>query len=307
MFFLSIVKQYMMQQIFKAIIIAPLLALLLIIVNPPVAKTNSAAPPAGGLSGDPTRTTCALIGCHFGTTGATYTFGPGDLTLNMGDTTTDLTPMQGQSYLPGKTYYIELRPNLGNGPTPRYGFQMTCLTAAGTMAGAFTIVNNRRNSAQTLLSRNYIGHNAANSNNDWIFQWTAPSADSGAVTFYFACNMANGDGTNGGDSIYTGTMVLNPESASGIFSVDNTFENLNIYPNPAIDFVNLSFENNAMSRANITLYSLTGKEIQSGVYHVQPSAVNNIRYQLPGSLSAGVYLLQLTSGNQRSVKRIFIL
>lgn len=298
-----------MKHIVKTIVLAPFLIICLIIVNPHVAKTNSAAPPLGGLSGDPGRSTCALIGCHFGNTGATYSFGPGQLTLNMGGDTSHMTPMAGQSYTPGQTYYIELQPNLANGATPRYGFQMTSLNAAGNMAGAFTIINTRRNSTESLLGRNYIGHSAANSDNNWVFAWTAPPADSatGAITFYLACNMANGDGTNNGDSIYLDTVVLSQAGSSGIFRVENSFENLSIYPNPARDYIFLTFRNSSGSEANISLYRLDGKRIQSGYYNVQHSVTNTIKYNLPWSVTPGIYLLELESGNNRAVQRIAIM
>jgi hypothetical protein len=293
-----------MKKIYKTAVIAPLLIVFFILLNPHIAKTNMAAPPAGGLSGDPARITCAIIGCHFGTA---LQFGPGELTLNMGETTAGMAPMSGQSYSPSQTYYIELKPNIANGSTPRYGFQMTALTAGGTMAGAFTIVSAGRNSAEALLSRNYIGHKNANSNGDWVFQWTAPSSDSGAITFYYACNLANGDNATSGDNIYTGTVVLNYGPSTNISSPGSSFESLNLYPNPAKDFVMLSFANASDNLVNISLYGLDGKKIQSQDFNAQSAVVNNIRYQLPASLSPGIYLLELEGGNRRSVQRVAVL
>jgi hypothetical protein len=295
-----------MKQLAKTLVFTPLLVLLFIIIDTREAKTNHSAPPSGGLSGDPSRTTCAIIGCHFDL-GGPFTFSPGQLVLNMGDTTTSLSPMAGQTYTPGQTYYIELKANGANGSTPRYGFQMTSLDASGNMVGAFIIDNANRNSAETLLGRNYIGHTNANSNSDWTFQWTAPASDSGAVTFYYAVNYANGDGSSSGDSIFSGTLVLNPAGTSGVSALDNSFEYVNVYPDPARDFVMLSFKNIAADKAKISLFTLDGKSVQSVVYAVQNSAMNNVRYPLPASVSAGIYLLELEAGSNKSVKRIVVM
>ncbi len=42
------------------------------------------------------------------------------------------------------------------------------------------------------------------------FDWTPPTSNAGPITLYAAGNAANGDGTSGGDLIYTTSVQLNP-------------------------------------------------------------------------------------------------
>ena len=58
--------------------------------------------------------------------------------------------------------------------------------------------------------RHYIKHTrlgtdhfVGNMSPGWEFFWKAPDTGVGTVTFYFACNMANGDFWLTGDFIYT--------------------------------------------------------------------------------------------------------
>ena len=288
----------------KKIVIPCFLVITILVLNFREAKTNHAAPPLGGLSGDPARTSCALIGCHYGTT---YTFPPGALTWNMGVTQGALSDITGQTYTLGQTYYMEFKPDAPNGNRPKYGFQMTSLDAAGNMAGSFTITDASRTSAQNLLGRNYIGHANADLNNDWVFQWTAPDTAAGPITFYYAANMANGDATNSGDSIFLGTVVLNPSGASGIGRVENEIQFLSLYPNPASDIIFLSFYNATGTSAQISLLDLEGREVQSEMKEVLTGGNNTLQYIIPGTVNRGIYLLKLQVGAKISVRRIVLI
>ena len=55
-----------MKKIFTRFIFISSLILIILTVNFKEGKTNRAAPPIGGLCGDVSGITCALIGCHYG-------------------------------------------------------------------------------------------------------------------------------------------------------------------------------------------------------------------------------------------------
>lgn len=42
----------------------------------------------------------------------------------------------------------------------------------------------------------------------WTFQWTAPAAGTGTVTFYAAMNATNSSNSSAGDMIYSSNLVL---------------------------------------------------------------------------------------------------
>ncbi len=93
----------------------------------------------------------------------------------------------------------------------RFGFQLTALDQAGNRAGTLTSPSSdtQINPETGAGGRQYIEHTEIGTfatgpgSQTWQIRWTAPSTDIGTVTFWFAGNAANNDGTNQGDYIYT--------------------------------------------------------------------------------------------------------
>ena len=76
-----------------------------------------------------------------------------------------------------------------------------------TKVGTFTSTGE---TVQTEAYKNqYAAHKTiGTAETSWTVQWTAPPEKvSGPITFYAAGNEANGDGTAGGDYIYTATAM----------------------------------------------------------------------------------------------------
>jgi uncharacterized protein (TIGR03437 family) len=99
----------------------------------------------------------------------------------------------------------------------RFGFQLTAIDATGKRAGDLT-PNDARTQTQTNIingnQRQYINHTDTGSNpsatgqGSWTFKWKAPAQGVGPVTFYFAGNAANNNGSSTGDTIYTGQQSI---------------------------------------------------------------------------------------------------
>jgi len=127
------------------------------------------------------------------------------------------------NYTPGQTYAITVQ--LQRTGQQRWGFELVPLRDSLTtqvFAGQLTTT-----SATTILqsgvvagrTRFYVGHfsggaldgtffGTVNGPVSWTFDWKAPSAGAGTVTFYCAGNAANGNGSSGaGDVIYTATKT----------------------------------------------------------------------------------------------------
>jgi hypothetical protein len=220
-------------------VVLVLMVIGLVTFNVTQVRTKPAAPPAGGVSGDPQRSTCAFVGCH---PGPELSFPTGGYDLNMGITAGNLSAIAGQAYTPGQTYFFEFKPNVTNGSNTRYGFQMTALDPVPNMAGAFTITDAVHNSAQSLLSRNYIGHKDASSFHDWNFQWTAPATNAGKITLYFAVCDADGNGSESNDKIYKGTVELLPSTGTGIGVLSESITEIKFFPNPVKEHLYICFE-----------------------------------------------------------------
>ena len=110
--------------------------------------------------------------CHSGATPSTTS----NITSNI--------PSSG--YVPGNIYNITAVSNTGSvGPDPN-GFEVTCEeNTSNTKTGAFLITN--ANTTQFVNNNNAVTHTAAgNSLNTWSFDWEAPVAGTGDITFYGA-------------------------------------------------------------------------------------------------------------------------
>ena len=285
-------------RLIAAFILLP--ALLLIVTQ---VHTKPGAPPAGGLSGDPSRTSCALIGCH---PGPELSFGAGQLDFNMGIVQSSLSPVAGQTYVPGQVYYMQLHPTVTNGANTRYGFQTTSLDASGNMVGAFTITDATNTSAQSLLSRNYIGHKNASSFNDWTYQWTAPATNIGKITFYYAVDAADGNGSESGDKIYKGSVDIFPAGVSGINDHTGAIAlSCSVYPNPVSEQINLHINSAAGNKVTIRLFNLKGELVQQS--ETQLSAGDNLTSLNVSYLPAATYMLQVSSAAATTTQKILLL
>jgi hypothetical protein len=179
---------------------------LLLIVAPALvhrAIAYETTPPAGR-TGAPGETTCSS--CH----GA----------LNNGQATLTISGVPG-SYTPGQKYTITV--SLARTGSSRWGFELTSLFTTGSAYAGTLAATSNTTTIVTKSSKNYIvdtttlgadGTYAGTSNGpvSWSFDWTAPAAGSGAVTFYAVGLAANNDGNNdAGDYVYT----VNAPSAEG--------------------------------------------------------------------------------------------
>ena len=126
----------------------------------------------------------------------------------------------GNGYIPDSTYSMEL--TFKQTGKVKYGFQITCLDKTGSPAGTFTNTSTRTSKVtklynsktreyiqQTTLGTSTVGTDSTR----WVFNWKAPSANIGNLTFYMVVMAANNNGTDdNGDIVYAKTMVLTPSS-----------------------------------------------------------------------------------------------
>ena len=150
--------------------------------SPPDEKTDA-----------PNENTCAQAECHAGN----------DLNVSGGE----LMLTVPETYIPNEVYTIVV--NLSRPGQSRWGFEMTALDADGARAGSFEADDAGNTQLSEANSKQYIKHTSigtAQGTNDahsWEFQWTAPDADIGPITFYAAGNASNGNFNPIDDYIYT--------------------------------------------------------------------------------------------------------
>jgi hypothetical protein len=168
-----------------------------------VGFANSGGPTAG-LSGAPGEDDCSQ--CHGGASGA----GKLTIALSAGGTT----------YVAGQT--IKVKVTLEDPTALRWGFQLTARQTASTGAAAGKLATADANTqVETVGGVDFISQTAAGTfrttrnSATWEFNWTAPAAGTGSVTFYSAGNAANNNGATSGDRIYKGSLVLTEGTTSG--------------------------------------------------------------------------------------------
>ena len=154
--------------------------------------------PPDGLTGAPTENNCTQ--CH---SGNDLNTAGGSLMLTIPET-----------YEPNEVYTIVV--NLSRTGQSRWGFEMTALDADGTRAGSFAADNAGNTQLSEANGKQYIKHTSigtaqgTNDEHSWEFQWTAPDADIGPITFYAAGNASNGNFNPIDDYIYTADSETAP-------------------------------------------------------------------------------------------------
>ncbi|MBL4593229.1 MAG: T9SS type A sorting domain-containing protein [Flavobacteriales bacterium] len=237
----------------------------------PGARTSS---PADGQ-------TCT--GCH----GGTVNSGAGVATIT--------APSLATGYVPGQTYTIT--GTIVQNAINKFGFEITAEKDVGnTKIGTIVITDAVRTklvNANKAATHN-SGGTAASGTNSWSFDWIAPVAGTGSVTFYGAFNSTNSNGSTSGDNIYT--TSLNVAENTGVGVDENiVVSRLEIYPNPAINYFQISHTEKING---IEIYNLSGKKVME---INQPQDKINIE-----SLLSGVYFVKINGNNGVVVEKLVI-
>ncbi|HBN05966.1 MAG TPA: hypothetical protein DD434_09295, partial [Bacteroidales bacterium] len=90
-----------------------------------------------------------------------------------------------------------------------------------------------------------------------------------------------------------------PSSASILDPIGLASDNCLVYPNPAIDYLDISLLNNKKIKL-INLYDVFGKRLISQSFNQE-----NLRIDI-SKLSSGMYFVELTNGINKGIKKIVI-
>lgn len=160
---------------------------------------GNAMGPTQACAGDPKGggLTCAKSGCHVGIPETPIA---GIITSNI----------PGAGYTPGSTYTFDV--SFDRAGHTQVGFQISPQTVAGVFQGTLTATDvNTKLPFVFVAGGNATGKYIGHKNNlakTWSFDWTAPVAGTGDVTFYGAFNASNASGSESGDSIFTSTLIV---------------------------------------------------------------------------------------------------
>ncbi len=168
--------------------------------------------PPNGKTGAPGEGTCR--DCH-----SSYALnsGPGNLSI------------QGipDLYYPGDVYTLTV--SLSQMGPSRWGFELAAKTESNSQGGIIAVTQSQYTQISNGNGITYLKHRSAGTFNGqpnsatWEFDWTAPDAASGPITFYAAGNAANGNFMTSGDYIYT-TQQVSAEGSSCLADGDVNFD-----------------------------------------------------------------------------------
>lgn len=280
----------------KKITFTLLLAFVLAFAGVENAYTNSGGAP-GQRTGAPGETTCT--NCH----GGTVNSGAGNvlITFNGGNTTT---------YMPGQTYPITV--TVTDAAAGKFGFKITALKPDNTAAGTFSAgSSSARVQLNTISGRNYVTHKAAgnvpvNGKGEWVFDWVAPAAGVGTVSFYVAGMGANGDGDSGGDLVYTSNKQV---ALSNVSAESEAFaQSISVFPNPttAAGSLGLGLQVPNADMLHVSLFDLQGRQIAVLYHNFVGAGAQVLRFSLPDGLSKGIYLTKINLGGKLATKSVVV-
>ena len=168
-------------------------------------------------------------------------------------------------YTPGTQYTINVtvaytgKSNWGMGfeallPSGANGGTLAAGTGT-TLKNATVGGNSRRNVCQSSMA-------SGSNSKTFTFHWTAPVAGTGNVTFYAVGLAANGTGNENGDYVYTTSQAIT-EAPAGVAEMEVKALEINLFPNPAVDQLNVNYALSESAKVGYVIYDLTGNVVYS--------------------------------------------
>jgi hypothetical protein len=266
-------------------------------------KTTGAHP---GSTGAPSDQTCAQSGCHSDAQVFPNAVNNTTLTFSASDTT----------YIPGQTYTLTLMAKgSGSIPTTKFGFELVALSDKDSLnAGQFTITETLRtqlvNYFQGMNTRTSVTHQATGTPalslnyTQWTFAWTAPFLNAGPVTFYFAANVTNDNGTETGDRIYLSSLKVKSPLTTSIKDLAAEYNLAGFYEEENKS-LRIRFDLKGKREVQILVFDGSGKQIYESAYD-KLSDKQEYLIPLGENFSSGAYLVQLSIDEQRVSKKIIV-
>lgn len=192
----------------------------------------------------------------------------------------------GTGYVPGQTYTITVVAT-GSG---RKGFQISPQDQAGNLIGLIS-----PGTGNKIVDTKYITHSAAVlTDATWLFQWQAPAAGAGAVTFYASRAI-------GKTNTQTSTLTIQ-QSTVGMPETQSL--ECNVFPNPARSDARVSIVLQRESQVAIDLLDMQGRLVKKIIH----TTLGGGKHLVPveGRFRPGLYLLRIEAGGVLRAIRLTI-
>lgn len=244
-----------------------------------------------GVANDPSGGNATCTSCHSGT--AILATTQASITSNI--------PAAG--YTPGTQYVITATVTYAGRST--FGFEVSPQNSAGTKLGTIGLISS--STTKTVSSGKYItqtqaGATGTTGSHTWTFNWTAPAAGSGAVTFYGAFLAANGNGSSSGDQTYKTSYTVAEAVASGVNELEANTNALTVIN--LSNALHISYNAQSAASSNVELYNLNGTLVGSSSFDKQNAGKVELNFDLNQNLSTGIYIVKVQQGTQVLTKKI---
>ena len=192
-------------------------------------------------------------------------------------------------YVPGSTYTINA--NVTDANKNRFGFEISPQNPSGSKLGIITITDAAR--TKLIGSGKYITHTSSGTSgagsNSWSFNWTAPVAGTGDVTFYGAFNFTNHNNASSGDAIKLDQLTVHEDLFTSV-AAEEAEESLIMYPNPA--YGNVQIRKPAGLNVNtINVYDIYGALVRT----FEVSAISGFQEIDVTTLTSGTYYVSFAT------------
>jgi len=174
------------------------------------------------------------------------------------------------------------------------GFQITAENGVAAKVGVFTItdaVNTKADGAGRFVTHTFASHEGVTS---WSFNWTAPSADVGVITFYAASVAGSAGAATNTQVVFTSKTI-----GSVLAVNDNRLLQFSMFPNPSDNYVTLQLPSD-VDKVQVSVFDYLGKAL------LQKSISSNNNTLDISNLSAGIYFVRIQSDSKVGTKKLVV-
>lgn len=116
-------------------------------------------------------------------------------------------------------------------------------------------------------------------------------------TYYYVCEPHASLGMKG---------VIIVQAATAVSPVSNDISTFEVFPNPASDFIHVSYTLNSSSAVNIRIMNAAGVEVSNILNESQDPGQYRNTYSLSKNLASGIYYVSFNSSGQSFVNKMII-
>ncbi len=202
-----------------------------------------------------------------------------------------------EGYVPGDTYTITVTGT--HAGVSKFGFEATAEDSENTKTGTLIVTDadeTKLSNGNHSVTHKSGGTTPSGDMKSWSFDWTAPEAGTGDVSFYAAFNAANGNSSTSGDVVYLSSLMVTEDLGTGL--EDKSFENsVSVFPVPFNDRIYVKSDNDI---SEVALYNSAGMLVKT----IKTSSASTDGLKLnTGNLEAGVYIVSVKGGNGEHITR----